>query len=183
MSPKTKSKTREADFFDLCKKCPRGCCTGVRPPLTLERQQKIREYVKTNGLAVENLFVNGKYVFPRETEDGRCIFLDEPTKRCKVHPVKPETCVAGPITFNLNTETRRIEWFLKTDKVCLLAAPLYKDRAEYAKHVRSAKKEILRLLRGLGANALRAVLTVEEPDTVKVDEDKAPPMVLTKLKS
>jgi hypothetical protein len=138
--------------------------------------------VKTNGIAVGNLFENGKYVFPREVEGGRCIFLDEPTKRCKVHPVKPETCVAGPITFNINMKTGKIEWFLKTDKICLLAAPLHKDKAAYAKHLRSAKREILRLLHGLDANALRAVLSVEEPDTVKVDEDSAPPEVLTKLK-
>jgi Fe-S-cluster containining protein len=183
MSPRAKSKPREADFFDICKGCPEGCCTRVRPPLTLERQQKIREYANTNGIAVDNLFQNGKYIFPRETEDGRCIFLDRPTRRCKIHPVKPETCVAGPITFDVNTETGKIEWFLKTDKVCRLAAPLHKDRAEYAKHVRSAKKEILRLLHGLDANALRAVLTVEEPDIVKVDEDKAPPEVLDKLRS
>jgi hypothetical protein len=50
------------------------------------------------GIGLENLFEDGKYVFPRETVGGRCLFLDEPTKRCKIHPVKPETCVAGPIT-------------------------------------------------------------------------------------
>ncbi len=183
MSPKTKSKPREADFYLICKGCPDGCCTGVRPPLTAERQQTIREYVKTNGIAVESLFENGKYVFPRETEGGRCIFLDLPTKRCKIHSVKPETCVAGPITFDVNTETGKIEWFLKTDKTCQLAAPLYKHRAEYSKHIRSAKREILRLLHGLDADALRAVLAVEESDTVKVDEDEAPSRVLAKLKS
>jgi len=154
----------------------------VRPPLTLERQQKIREYANRNGIAVGNLFENGKYVFPRETEDGICIFLDRLTKRCKIHPVKPETCVAGPVTFDINTETGKIEWFLKTNKVCQLAAPLYKDRAEYAKHVRSAKNEILRLIHGLDAEALRAALAVVEPDTIKVDEDKVPPRALAKLK-
>lgn len=150
--------------------------------MTPERQQIIREYAKTNGIAVEDLFENGKYVFPREIEGGRCIFLDVSTRRCKIHPVKPETCVAGPITFNVDAETGKIEWFLKTDKVCLLAAPLHKNREEYAKHVRSAKREILRLVHGLDANSLRAVLAVEEPDTIKVDEDKAPPNVLAKLK-
>ena len=183
MSPKTGNKPREADFYHVCKGCPDGCCTGVRPPLTLERQQRIREYVKTNGIALENLFANRGYVFPRETEGGRCIFLDQHTKRCKIHPVKPETCVAGPITFDVNAETGKIEWFLKTDKICQLAAPLYKNRAEYSKHIRSAKREILRLLHGLDADALRAVLAVEESDTVKVDEDEAPSRVLAKLKS
>lgn len=182
MSPKAKSKPREADFYQICKECPDGCCTGVRPPLTLERQQKICKYVKMKDIALKNLFENGKYVFPRETEGGRCIFLEESSKRCKIHPVKPETCVAGPITFSINARTGKIEWFLKTDKICQLAAPLHKNRAEYAKHVRAAKKEILRLLHGLDKDALRAVLNVEEPDTVKVDEDDAPPEVLAKLK-
>jgi len=182
MSPTTKSKPREANFYDICKGCPDGCCTGVRPPLTPVRQQEIREYVKENGIAIEDLFVKDTYVFPRETKDGRCIFLDESTKRCKIHPVKPETCVAGPITFNVDVETGKIEWFLKTDRICQLAAPLQKDKEEYRKHVRSAKKEILRLLHGLDENALRALLTVEEPDTVKVGENKAPSEILAKLK-
>jgi len=134
------------------------------------------------GVAVEDLFVKGKYVFPREMRGGRCIFLDESTKRCKIHPVKPETCVAGPITFNVNVQTGKIEWFLKKDKICQLATPLHGDKEEYRKHVRSAKKEILGLLHGLDADALRALLTVEEPDTVKVGENKAPPDVLAKLK-
>jgi Fe-S-cluster containining protein len=183
MPQRIKSKPREADFYDICKECPEGCCTGVRPPLTLERQRKISEYVRANGIALENLFESRGYMFPRETEIGRCIFLDETTKKCKIHPVKPETCLAGPITFDVNTETGKIEWFLKTDKICLLAAPLHKNRAEYAKHVKAARKEILRLLHGLDADALRAVLKVEEPDTVKVGEDKAPSDVLAKLKS
>jgi Fe-S-cluster containining protein len=138
--------------------------------------------VETKGVAVEDLFVKGKYVFPREMKDGRCIFLDEATKRCKIHPVKPETCVAGPITFNVNVETGKIEWFLKTDKICLLATPLHKDKEEYRRHVRSAKKEILRLLHGLDADSLCALLAIEEPDTAKVGENKAPPDVLAKLK-
>jgi hypothetical protein len=155
----------------------------VRPPLTLERRQKIREYVEANGIDLENLFENRGYAFPREAEGGRCIFLDKSSKRCKIHPVKPETCVAGPVTFNINARTGKIEWFLKTGKICQLAVPLHKNRTEYKKHMRSAKKEILRLLRGLDADSLRAVLAVEEPDTVKVDEDSAPPDVLAKLKS
>ncbi len=155
----------------------------MRPPLTLERRQKIREFVEANGMALENLFENRGYVFPREGEGGHCIFLDESSKMCKIHPVKPETCVAGPVTFNINARTGKIEWFLKTDKICQLAVPLHKNRTEYKKHMRSAKKEILRLLHGLDADSLRAVLAVEEPDTVKVDEDSAPPDVLAKLKS
>jgi len=131
---------------------------------------------------MDNPFVNGSYVYPREVEGGRCIFLDRSTKRCKVHPVKPETCVAGPVTFDIDVKTGKIRWFLKTDKLCRLATPSYKNSEAYAEHLRRAKREIQHLIQGLDADALRAILAIEEPDTVKVGEDAAPLRVLARLR-
>jgi len=96
--------------------------------------------------------------------------------------VKPETCVAGPVTFDIDAETGKIRWFLKTDKLCRLAAPLYKNNQAYVEHLRRAKREIRRLIEGLDADALRAILSIEEPDTVKVGEDIAPTNVLARLR-
>lgn len=175
-------KHRQADFYDVCKECLDGCCTGVRPPLTDMRRRIILEYLSRNRIRIDNPFENGRYVYPREVEGGCCIFLDRSTKRCRVHPVKPETCVAGPVTFDIDAETGKIRWFLKTDKLCRLAAPLYKNSEAYAEHLRRAKREIRRLIQGLDANALHAILMIEEPDTVKVGEDIAPPRVLARLK-
>jgi len=174
---------RQTDFFDVCKECHDGCCTGVRPPLTDRRRRIIREYLSRNHICIDNPFENGKYVYPRETEDGRCIFLDRSTKRCRIHPVKPETCVAGPVTFDINAKTGKIDWSLKTDRLCGLAAHLYKNDEAYAKHLRRAKREIRRLIQGLDEDALHAILIIEEPDTIKVGEDVAPPRVLVKLGS
>lgn len=47
--------------------------------------------------------------------------------------------------------------------------------------MRSARRELERLVRELDAEALRAILTVEEPETFKVGEDDAPRGVLRKL--
>lgn len=181
MSRGVNEKSRQTDFFDVCKECPNGCCTGVRPPLTDMRRRIILEYLSRNHIFVDNPFEIRKYVYPRETEDGRCMFLEKSTKRCKIHPVKPETCVAGPVTFDINAETGKIRWFLKTGKICRLAAPLYKNGEAYAKHLRRAKREIRRLIQGLDADALNAILIIKEPDTIKVGEDIAPQRVLAKL--
>lgn len=182
MSPKTRHKQRQSDFSGVCRTCPNGCCTGVRPPLTRRRRQLIRNFLRRNGIAIDNPFENGRYSFPRETDDGDCIFLDKATRRCQVHPVKPETCVAGPITFDINDKTGKLEWFLKMPRICPLAGGLHTDREAYYKHEESAKREIRRLVKELNGKALRAILTVEEPDTVKVGEDDVASEVLAKLK-
>ena len=143
----------------------------------------ILAFLEENNITIDSPFANGKYAFPRETDDGYCIFLNKTTGRCRIHPVKPETCVAGPITFDINVETGKIEWFLKTNKICRLAGSLHRDRKAYSKHESSAKHEIRRLVRELDAEALRAILAIEEPDTIKVAEDDVGSEVLSKLKS
>jgi len=135
-----------------------------------------------NGTVARNTFENGEYSFPKETEDGNCIFLDKTTKKCRIHSVKPETCVAGPVTFDINRRTGKIEWYLKTAKICPLADVLYRDKEAFEKHLKSAKHEILRLVQDLDAEALGAILTIEEPDTFKVGEDAVHSKVLSKLK-
>ena len=182
MSPRVDGKPRQANFFNICRECPNGCCTRARPPLTSRRRHIIQEFIGRKHIDIDNPFQNGKYVFPRATKDGRCIFLDRVTRRCKIHPVKPETCVAGPVTSDINPKTGKIEWFLKTDRTCRLAAPLYKDSTAYARHLRCAKHEIRHLIFGLDAEALHAILTIEERDTIKVDEDRVPPRLLSRLK-
>jgi len=182
MSPQIYDKHRQANFFTVCGSCPDGCCNGARPPLTSKRKRKIQDFLKANGLSVHNPFEDREYAFPRDAEDGYCIFLDKATKKCRVHPVKPETCVAGPITFNINLQTGRIEWFLKMEKICPLAGALYLDKEAFEKHIKPAKREILKLVRDLDARALRTILTIEEPDTFKIDEDKLDPKIIAKLK-
>lgn len=110
------------------------------------------------------------YVFPREDEEGYCVFHEKETKKCIIHPVKPETCVAGPITFDVNPKTGKIEWYLKMEKICPLAGKLYRNTKMLETHLKSAKKEILRLIRQLDAKALNAILKIEEPETFKIDE-------------
>ena len=172
---------RESSFFGVCNQCGGACCRNARPPLTLKRKQIIETYLKKQKIAIASPFVHAEYVFPKEDAEGYCIFYDKKTGKCLIHSVKPETCVAGPVTFDINLKTRKIEWHLKMEKICPLAGVLYKNKDALKKHLESAKSEILALVSELDSEALKAILKIEEPETFKIGEDKIGKDILDKL--
>lgn len=173
---------RQEDFFNVCANCKISCCQNAKPPITSERKKIIEKYLKKQKIPIQNPFAKTIYTFPREDIEGYCIFYDKQTRKCKIHPVKPETCVAGPITFDINTQTQKIEWYLKMEKICPLAGLLYKNVEILKKHLESAKKEILRLVHELEPAALRTILRIEEPETFKIDEDSIGSYAIDKLR-
>ena len=177
------SSKRQSNFFDVCIQCKTGCCQGARPPITRERRKIIEAFLKEQKFPVENVFVQTSYTFPREDAEGYCIFYDKKTRKCQIHSIKPETCVAGPITFDINKETQKIEWHLKKEKICLLAGKMYKNEEALRKHLESAKIEIFRMVQHLDPKALQAILRIEEPETFKIDEDNIRKKILDKLTS
>ena len=116
-----------------------------------------------------NAFVEEEYVFPRENPEGYCVFHNMTTRKCLIHAVKPETCVAGPITFDANKKTGEIELFIKMEKICSLARVVYDDKKKLRNHLESAKKEIMRLIAELGQKELQAILLKDEPETFRID--------------
>lgn len=172
---------RQKIFFKVCSECKIHCCQNARPPLTLIRMNIITDYLRSQKIQVDNPFNHLEYPFPREDEEGYCIFYDKFTKRCVVHPVKPETCVAGPITFDINKKTGKIEWYLKLEKICPLAGIMNRDKEALKEHLKVAKREILQLVRELPPKDLQAILRIEEPDTFKIDEDELSEDILRKL--
>lgn len=175
---------REDDFSDTCSRCNTGwsCCLGTRPPISDSRKSIIEAFLKQHGIVVENAFAEEEYRYPKEQSDGYCVFRDAKTGLCVIHSVKPETCVAGPVTFDINVDNGKIEWFLKFETLCQLAGVLSRNRLPLKRHFESAKKEILRLVDELDAGALRAVLAKDEPETFKFAEDEVSKSVLDKLR-
>jgi len=175
---------RQSDFFDVCKQCEADliCCRNANPPISSERKKIIEEYLKAEKISVESLFAHTAYISPKVDDGGYCIFYDKETRKCTIHPVKPETCVAGPITFGINKNSQKIEWGLKMEKICSLAGKLYKNEEVLRRHLESAKKEILRLVRELDSEALKTILKIEEPETFKIGEDDIEKRVLEKIK-
>jgi Fe-S-cluster containining protein len=185
MSDKQKSE-RQSDFFDVCGRCVIVCCKDARPPSSPRRRKRIEDYLKTHRLRdVEPPYFDDShgYHHPRETAEGYCIFYDQATRRCRIHTIKPETCVAGPITFDINPKTQKLEYYLKTEKICPLAGKMHRTDAAAVlkKHMKSAKREIRRVVSDLEPEALRTILKIEEPDTFKVEEEKLEEEVLKKL--
>lgn len=181
MSKAIRNQHGQSDFYGVCSACRLGCCNEAKPPLSYRRMRVIESFMKTNRLRIGNPFEIRDYAFPRETRDGYCVFYDRSQKKCTIHPVKPETCVAGPITFDINPKTRKIEWFLKKDSICPLAGPLYQNKEAFNDHLKSARREIRRLVRDMGEKALHAILAIQEPDTIKIGEDRLELSVLEKL--
>ena len=175
------SSKRQSNFFDVCIQCKPSCCQGARPPITRERRKIIEAFLNEQKFPVENVFVQTSYTFPREDAEGYCIFYDKKTRKCQIHSIKPETCVAGPITFDINKETQKIEWHLKKEKICLLAGKMCKNEKALRKHLELAKIEILRMVQQLDPKALQTILRIEEPETFKIDEDNIGKEILDKL--
>jgi len=71
----------------------------------------------------------------------------------RVHSVKPETCRAGPVTFDVNFKTRKVEFYLKKGSICALAEVLYKNKTGFEQHFEVAKEEILQLIQMLDGNS------------------------------
>ena len=172
---------RKTCSFDVCCHCKSGCCQRVKPPLTLKRKKLIKNYLKEQKIRVNHPFTNEAYSFPAEDPLGFCVFYCKDTRKCLAHPVKPETCRAGPITFDINRRTQKVEWYLKTADVCALAQTLRRNDTAFKAHFEVAKDELLRLVCNLDSKALEAILKIEEPHTVKIDEDDLPKEVTAKL--
>ncbi|WXG46857.1 MAG: YkgJ family cysteine cluster protein [Candidatus Atabeyarchaeum deiterrae] len=174
----SKESQRQDNFFDVCGQCKASCCKDARPPVSSTRRKTIEDYLKSHRLKeVDPPYFNDEhgYTHPRETFDGFCTFYDKNTKLCRIHQVKPETCVAGPITFDINPKTKRLEYYLKLETICSLASKMYKTRNEndvLRKHRISAKKEIRRLIVDLDQNALKNILKIEEPETFRIEEEE-----------
>jgi uncharacterized protein len=164
---------RQDDFLDVCSKCKGACCKGARPPLTSKRIQIINNSI-SNAVEIEDRSLQSKqwyckkeYTYPKENS-GWCIFLNS-KKTCQIHAFKPETCIAGPITFDINFKKGVIEWYLKKETICPLAGELYKDKLKH--HIESAKREIKILVKQLPKKELLAIMKIEEPETFKIGED------------
>jgi Fe-S-cluster containining protein len=177
----TNNASSENNFLQVCRKCEFCCCQNARPPITQKRKRLIETYLAAQGLRIETPFDETTCTFLRETSDGFCVLFDKETGKCLVHSVKPETCVAGPITFDINLQTGKIEWFLKSESICPLAGIMYKDKYVLEKHLSSARKELQTLVQELDAETLCALLKIEEPETFKIGEDSLSPEILEKI--
>lgn len=167
--------------YNVCSECKSTCCQDAKPPLSESRKKIIKEYLNKQQIKADKPFSKESYSYPSVDEQILCAFYSKRTKRCIVHQVKPETCRAGPITFDINCKTKQVQYFLKKSEICVYAGELYNDKAAFKEHYEAAKKEIICLIRELSAVELLELMKIDEPQTFKVGEDDLPIEVVKKL--
>jgi uncharacterized protein len=140
-----------------------GCCHGAMPPLTQRRIEALIE----SGVSPENIDLN-RYKKLKLKDDGYCVLFKD--GQCSIHTIKPETCVAGPFTFDVKGSV--LEIFLKKESICPLAGYIRTDKSLYDGLFELSVQKIVELLDGLPSDELKEILKIEEPDTEIVAEIK-----------
>lgn len=145
----------------ICDRCGGQCCREAHPPLTRDRIDDII----SAGHPFGTIEYRG-YACLAGREDGMCVMFER--GRCRIHTVKPETCRAGPFTFDLAGSV--LEIWLKQDHICPLAGLLRGEPEAYARLFAVAREELVRLAQSLSPGELDIICRIPEPDTDKVAE-------------
>jgi len=142
-----------------------GCCFEARPPLSQERINILIE----NGVPAEAVEFAG-YKRLRLKPDGFCVLFQD--GRCSIHSIKPETCVAGPFTFDINDG--KLQIFLKRESICPMVRFLKADRRAYDGLLETAVEKITALVNATPEEEMAEILKIDEPDTDLVAEIALP---------
>jgi len=145
----------------ICARCGAKCCHEARPPLSPRRVALLLE----RGVSPGDIEYAG-YHRIRVREDGMCVMCSG--GRCRIHDFKPETCRAGPFTFDVEGKTLRV--FLKHDFLCPLVPVLKENPEMYREHFQAAVENLLALARSLGPDELDVISAIPEPDCDLVAE-------------
>lgn len=138
-----------------------GCCFEARPPLT---QNRI-DILLAKGVSPESIEFAG-YRRLKLKRDGFCALFEN--GMCSVHSIKPETCVAGPFTFDMQGDILQI--FLKKESICPMVKVLIENREAYDGLFQAAVERIIDLVNALPEDELAEILKIEEPETDLVAE-------------
>lgn len=155
----------EEEESAICRECGGACCIGAHPPLTLERRRVIEDLLGTG-----EYFEYAGYMRLKCTADGSCVLLEQ--GRCRVNSHKPETCLAGPFTFEVRDGV--IDLYLKKKSICPLVAFLESNREAYREQFNLAVRSIRRLVSRLSDAELGVINSIDEPETEKVAEIPRP---------
>jgi hypothetical protein len=138
-----------------------GCCFEARPPLSQERIDILRK----NGVSEDAVEFAG-YKRLRLKQDGFCVLFQDGI--CSIHSIKPETCVAGPFTFDIKDNVLQI--FLKRENICPMVRFLKANRKAYDGLFETSVEKIMHLIKNTPASEMAEILKIEEPDTDLVAE-------------
>jgi uncharacterized protein len=144
----------------ICLQCGGQCCKGAQPPISDCCYDRL-----IAGGVPPGVFGKDRYRYVRTRSDGTCMLWEG---KCRIHGIKPETCRAGPFTFDVRGDV--IEIFLKYETICPMVRLLREVPEAYDQQYALAVKSITHLVSHLTDDELAAICRIEEPDTEKIAE-------------
>ena len=148
----------------VCSECQdRGCCFEARPPLSQERI----DILQKNGVSPDAMEFAG-YKRLRLKHDDFCVLFQD--GKCSIHSIKPETCVAGPFTFDIKESILQI--FLKRESICPMVRFLRASRKAYDGLFETSVEKIMHLAKSIPTTEMAELLKIEESETDLVAEIK-----------
>ena len=144
-----------------CLRCGGHCCVDAHPPIP---EHCYRQLVSA-GVPADDFELTG-YRHLKTRPDGTCVQWND--GKCSIHDIKPETCRAGPFTFDVKGDFIGI--YLKRESICPVVRLLKQTPAAYEQQYERAVKSITRLVANLSDEELEAICRIEEAETEKVAE-------------
>jgi uncharacterized protein len=153
----------------ICLHCGGHCCHEAHPPIS----RHCYERLLAEGIPRDFFEKNG-YLRMKTRPDGSCICWKE--GKCSIHGIKPETCRAGPFTFDVKGDV--IEIFLKYESICPIVRLLKETPEAYDQQFSVATKHIAHLVAHIPEDELAVICSIDEPETEKVAEiPRLPPQI------
>jgi Fe-S-cluster containining protein len=112
------------------------------------------------------MFETEGYTRLKTRANGECVL--SVNGKCTIHSFKPETCRAGPFTFDVKGDA--IEIFLKYETLCPIVTLLKEVPEAYGQQYAAAVRSITHLVRNLSDDELAVICRIDEPETEKVAE-------------
>jgi Fe-S-cluster containining protein len=144
---------------EVCAKCGIKCCEGAHPPICENRYDLLIK----NGVSKDCFEFEG-YLRLKVKKNNECVLFHD--GKCSIHHIKPETCRAGPFTFDIKDDI--IEIFLKYESLCPIVRVLKDIPEAYDRQYLNAIENISNLVSNLCENELEAIHRIDEPLTEKV---------------
>jgi Fe-S-cluster containining protein len=146
---------------EVCAKCGIKCCEGAHPPICEDRY----DFLIKNGVSTDCFEFDG-YRRLKVKKNNECVLFHD--GKCSIHHIKPETCRAGPFTFDIKGD--KIEIFLKYESLCPIVRVLKDVPEAYNQQYLNAIEHLSNLVSNLCENELEAIHRIDEPLTEKVAE-------------
>ena len=146
---------------DICMRCGGHCCVNAHPPVS----RSCAERLLVSGISPDQFEYTG-YKRLKVKENGVCILSEQGV--CRIHSVKPETCRAGPFTFDVKGDI--VEIYIKNESVCPIVKLLREVPEAYRQQYERAVQNITHLVQHLTDDELLVICRIAEPETEKVSE-------------